>query len=116
MADDDLTAVFKPPWRILRHKSGNYQFVDATGRNLCWLYVRGKQVSDHKLLDDAEAQLLAKATARLSRAGERGKDTRLQLRSFCYEKALLWVCSFLRLPAHGRDVCRRGHDRPVCTK
>jgi hypothetical protein len=49
MADDDLTTVFKPPWRILRHASGNYHIVDANERTLCWIYVRGKQITDHKL-------------------------------------------------------------------
>ena len=58
--DRDLLDIFKPPWRILRHKSGNYHVVDAAGRELCWIYVKGKQVTDHKLLDDEEAQALAK--------------------------------------------------------
>ena len=67
MADPDLLAVFKPPWRILRHEGGNYHIVDATDRTLCWIYVRGSQVTDYKLLDDEEAQMLAKAIARLSK-------------------------------------------------
>jgi len=67
--DRDLLDIFKPPWRILRHRSGNYHVVDAAGRELCWIYVKGKQVIDHKLLDDEEAQSLAQAIARLSRKG-----------------------------------------------
>jgi hypothetical protein len=68
--EPDLLSIFKPPWRILRHESGNYHIVDATDRTLCWIYVRGSQVSDFKLLDDQEAQTLAKAIARLSRKGQ----------------------------------------------
>ena len=56
MADPDLLAAFKPPWRILRHESGNYHIVDATDRTLCWIYVRGSQATDYKLLEDEEAQ------------------------------------------------------------
>jgi hypothetical protein len=41
--EPDLLAIFKPPWRILRHESGNYHILDAGGRTLCWIYVRGKQ-------------------------------------------------------------------------
>src|SRR6476469_4735401 len=69
LVDRDLLDIFKPPWRILRHKSGNYHVVDAAGRELCWIYVKEKQVTDHKLLDDEEAQALAQAIARLSRKG-----------------------------------------------
>src|SRR5438552_7331370 len=60
MADPDLLAAFKPPWRILRHESGNYHIVDATDRTLCWIYVRGSQATDYKLLEDEEAQMLAR--------------------------------------------------------
>ena len=45
-------------------------FDDADGRTLCWIYVRGDHVSDYKVLSDQEAQMLAKAIARLSRRSE----------------------------------------------
>jgi hypothetical protein len=32
----------------------------------CWIYVRGNQATDYQLLTDEEAQMLAKAIARLS--------------------------------------------------
>jgi hypothetical protein len=35
MSEPNLLTLFKPPWRILRHESGNYRIVDATDRVLC---------------------------------------------------------------------------------
>ena len=67
MSEPELLATFKPRWRILRHESGNYHIVDASERTLCWIYVRGGQTTDYKLLTDEEARMLAKEIARLSR-------------------------------------------------
>ena len=64
-SDPELLATFKPPWRILRHESGNYHMVDASDRTLCWIYVWGSQTTDYKLLTDEEARMLAKEIAGL---------------------------------------------------
>jgi hypothetical protein len=50
MIEPNLLAIFKPPWRLLRHESGNYRIVYAGGRVLCWIHVRGEQSSDYNLL------------------------------------------------------------------
>jgi len=65
--EPSLLSIFKPPWRILRHESGNYRILDAADRTLCWIYVKGSRTMDQMLLEDEEAQILAKAIARLSR-------------------------------------------------
>jgi hypothetical protein len=71
MAEDDLVKRFKPPWRILRlARSGHYKIVAAEGREVCYIYVRGNQLLNYALPDDGEAQIIAKAIARLSLEGQ----------------------------------------------
>ena len=69
---DELLAIFKPPWRVVRDgESGHYRIYDAGEKVLCWIYVRKSESTDYHLPSDREARLLPQTFARLSKHDDR---------------------------------------------
>jgi hypothetical protein len=62
---DDIPA----PWRISDTGSA-FKITDARGRGVCFVYYRREDALKNEYLTRAQAVEMAKAIARLSRAGE----------------------------------------------
>ena len=62
-----LTDLFPTPWRIVKTEGGHYRVEDTRGRALAYIYSRPEAGLEAEYLKPAEAIVMARAIARLSK-------------------------------------------------